>query len=266
MKLNDLVILVRGAGEIASATAHRLHQCHFKVCLTEIAEPMAVRRGVAFCEAVFDGEKEVEGVTAKLIMHPSEIAQVWHEGKIPMLIDPEARIKQSLKPDVIIDGIMAKKNMGTRLNDAPQVIGLGVGFRAGMDVHTVIETKRGHNLGKVIHSGESVPDTGVPGEIAGYSIERVLRAPQAGRLTVKQDIYDSVQGGQVVATVGDVLIRASIPGVIRGMLRDGTTVYQGMKIGDIDPRNIKEYCDAISDKSRAIAGGVLEAVLAKFNM
>ncbi len=265
MSQKELRVLVRGAGELASAVAHRLSRCHFRLVMTEVAQPQAVRRQVAFCEAVYDGEKEVEGITARLISSPDEIDRAWQEGRLPLLVDPEAKVKAVLKPDVLVDAIIAKKNLGTRMTDAPLVIGLGIGFYAGRDVHVVIETNRGHNLGRVIPEGEAEPDTGVPGVIAGFSWERVLRAPRAGGFSTVKEIGDLVDAGDVVALVDGAPVAARIGGVVRGLLRDGTRVHQGMKAGDVDPRGIKEYCYTISDKGRAIAGGVLEAVLSRFN-
>ncbi len=263
--LTDLVVLIRGAGELASGVARRLYSCHFRVCLTEIDQPQAVRREVSFCEAVYDGEKEVEGVTARLVTSPEEITLAWQEGKIPLLVDPEAQIKNSLKPDVLVDAILAKKNLGTRIKDAPLVIGLGPGFMAKKDVHVVIETNRGHNLGRMLLTGEAEPNTGVPGEIAGFAADRVFRAPGVGKFLNVKKIGDLVQAGDVVATVDNEPVKALISGVLRGLLRDRTEVYEGMKAGDIDPRGKKENCYTISDKARAIAGGVLEAIMYHYN-
>ena len=265
MPQNELKVIIRGAGELATAVAHRLYRCHFKLLLTEVAEPQAVRRELAFCEAVYDGEKEVEGVIAKLISTPDEIARVWQEGKLPVIVDPEATARKVMKPDVLLDAIIAKKNLGTKITDARLVVGLGIGFCAGRDVHVVIETNRGHNLGRVILDGEAEPDTGFPGVIAGFSWERVFRTPKAGRFTTSRKIGDMVSAGDVVAYVDDAPVKVIIDGVIRGLLRDGTQVHQGMKAGDVDPRGKKEYCYTISDKGRAIAGGVLEAILSCFN-
>src|SRR5512136_630653 len=172
-KTNELVVLIRGAGEMASGVIHRLHRSHFMVCMTEIAQPLAVRREVAFSEAIYDGEKEVEGVRAKLISKSGEIESLWKKGDIPILIDPDAmKTRKFLKPDVLVDAILAKKNLGTQISDAPLVIGLGPGFTAGEDVHIVVETNRGHGLCRVILSGTAEPDTGIPGEIGGYAAER----------------------------------------------------------------------------------------------
>jgi xanthine dehydrogenase accessory factor len=263
--LRDLVVLIRGAGELASGVAHRLHSSHFRICLTDIDHPQAVRREVSFCEAVYDGEKEVEGVTARLVTSPEKIILPWQEGKIRLLVDPEAEIKNSLKPDVLVDAILAKKNLGTCIEDAPLVIGLGPGFTAKKDVRVVIETNRGHNLGRMLLTGEAEPNTGVPGEIAGFAADRVFRAPGAGKFSNVRKIGDFVQAGDVVATVNNEPVKALIRGVVRGLLRHGTVVYRGMKAGDIDPRGKKENCYSISDKARAIGGGVLEAIMYHFN-
>lgn len=263
--LSELTVLIRGAGEMASGVAYRLVSSHFKVCLIEISHPVAVRREVSFCEAVFEGEKEVEGVVARLISSPNDVFQVWKEGKMPLLIDPEAKAKDILKPDVLVDAILAKKNLGTKISDAPLVIGLGPGFQAGKDVHQVVETNRGHNLGRVILQGEAEKNTGIPGAIAGVSIDRVLRAPQAGVFSTSKDIGEHVDAGEVIGTVDGSIVRTKIGGVIRGLIRNGLEVPRGIKLGDVDPRDIKEYCYTISDKARAVAGGVLEGILRHFN-
>jgi xanthine dehydrogenase accessory factor len=265
-KIEGLFVLIRGAGEMASGVAHRLHQSHFKICMVEIPQPLAVRREVSFCESIYDGEKEVEGVRAKLISKQEQIQAVWEEGKIPVLVDPDLkRTKQFLKPDVLVDAIMAKKNLGTHINDAPLVIGLGPGFTAGRDVHFVIETNRGQSLGKVIRNGAATPDTGIPGEIGGYTVERVLRTMKKGVFRSQRSIGDRVNKGSVVAVVDDFPVIAGISGVVRGLLREGVEVKKGMKVGDIDPRGKKELCFTISEKARAIGGGVLEAILYRFN-
>ncbi|MGQ9645614.1 MAG: selenium-dependent molybdenum cofactor biosynthesis protein YqeB [Thermodesulfobacteriota bacterium] len=264
--LNEHVILIRGAGEMASGVAHRLHRCHFKVCMLEIPRPLAVRREVSFCEAIYEGEKEVEGVVAMFVSKAEEIPSVWKEGAIPLLVDPEGKKTRSfLQPDIVVDAIMAKKNLGTQLSDAPLVVGLGPGFTAGKDVHMVIETNRGHNLGRVIWSGSAEPDTGIPGEIGGYTVERVLRTMKKGIFHPQRSIGDRVNKGTVIAVVDDFPVIAKISGVLRGLIREGVEVKKGMKVGDIDPRGKKEYCFSISEKARAIGGGVLEAILYWFN-
>jgi xanthine dehydrogenase accessory factor len=265
-KVDDLAILIRGAGEMASGVAHRLHQSHFKICMLEIPHPLAVRREISFCEAIYGEEKEVEGVRAKFIFTPQEVQSTWKEGKIPLLVDPDGRKTRSfLKPDVVVDAVLAKKNLGTHIKDAPLVIGLGPGFTAGKDVHIVIETNRGQNLGKMILTGTAEPDTGIPGQIGGFTVERVLRTMKKGIFRPQKSIGDRVSKGSVVAVVDDFPVIAKISGVVRGLLREGVEVRKGMKVGDIDPRGKREFCFTISDKARAIGGGVLEAILYWFN-
>ncbi len=265
-RIGELLILIRGAGEMASGVAHRLYQSHFKICMLEILHPVAVRREVSFCEAVYLGEKEVEGVQAKLISKQQQIQSVWEEEKIPLLVDPDLkRTKQFLKPDVLIDAVMAKRNLGTQIEDVPLVIGLGPGFTAGKDVHMVIETNRGQNLGKMIRNGAAEPDTGLPGDIGGYTVQRVLRTLKKGTFHPHKNIGERVNKGSVVAVVDDFPVIAEVGGVVRGLLREGAIVKKGMKVGDIDPRGKRELCFTISDKARAIGGGVLEAILYRFN-
>lgn len=250
---------------MATGVAHRLFRSGFLVCLTEIPEPLAVRRAVSFCEAVFEKEKEVEGVKARLVRTENEIRSAWNQEWLPLIIDPDAKIRRLIKPEVMVDAILAKENLGTRIGDAFLVIGLGPGFRAGEDVHVVIETNRGHNLGRIITQGVAEPNTGVPGNIDGYTRERVLWVPAEGIFRAKKNIGDPVQAGETVAEVGETPVTAEISGVLRGILRDGIRVRKQMKAGDIDPRGTRENCFTISDKARAIAGGVLEAILMKFN-
>jgi len=265
-KTSELVVLIRGAGEMASGVVYRLHRSHFKVCMTEIPEPLAVRREVAFSEAIYDGKKEVEGVQAGLISRPEEIEVSWKNDEIPILIDPDAKVtRQFLKPDILIDAILAKKNLGTKISDAALVIGLGPGFTAGKDVHLVVETNRGHDLGRVILKGSAEADTGVPGEIGGYTIERLLRTMKKGIFHPQKSIGERVNKGAVVAVSDDFPVIAKISGVVRGLLRDGVEVKKGMKVGDIDPRGKRELCFTISEKARAIGGGVLEGILYWFN-
>ncbi len=265
-KLSEVIVLIRGGGEMASGVAHRLHQSHFKVCMIEIPDPLAVRREVTFSEAIHEGEKEVEGVKAKFVSKTEGIESLWKKRQIPILIDPDGRRTISfLKPDVLVDAIMAKKNFGTQINDARWVIGLGPGFTAGEDVHIVIETNRGNNLGKMILNGSAEPDTGIPGEIGGYTIERLLRTMKKGIFHPQKIIGERVDKGVVVAVVDDFPVIAKISGVVRGLLREGIEVKKGMKVGDIDPRGKRELCFNISDKARAIGGGVLEAILYQYN-
>jgi xanthine dehydrogenase accessory factor len=264
--MDEVIILIRGAGEMASGVAHRLHRSHFNVCMLEISNPVAVRREVSFCEAIYEGEKEVEGVRSKFISRPEEIHSAWQKGKIPILVDPDGEnTRRFIKPDVLVDAIMAKKNSGTYIKKAPLVIGLGPGFYAEKDVHIVIETNRGHDLGRLILKGAAEPDTGIPGNIGGYTVERVLRTMKKGVFHPQKEIGDRVNKGSVVAVVDDFPVMAKISGIVRGLIREGVEVKKGMKVGDIDPRGKRESCFTISDKARAIGGGVLEAILYWFN-
>jgi xanthine dehydrogenase accessory factor len=264
--IDEVIVLIRGAGEMASGVAHRLHQSHFKVCMLEISHPVAVRREVSFCESIYEGEKEVEGVRSKFISKPEEIHSVWKDGEIPILVDPDGeKTRRFIKPDVLVDAIMAKKNLGTHIKKAPLVIGLGPGFYAGKDVHIVIETNRGHDLGRLILKGAAEPDTGIPGNIGGYTVERLLRTMKKGVFHPQRRIGDRVNKGSVVAVVDDFPVMAKISGFVRGLIREGVEVKKGMKVGDIDPRGKREFCFTISDKARAIGGGVLEAILYWFN-
>ena len=263
--LNNMCVMIRGGGEMASGVAHRLFRAHFKVFMTEIPHPLCVRRTVSFCEALFDEAQEVEGITARRVASPKEVPPLWNKGMIPLLIDPEGVSRDALKPSVIVDAILAKKNTGTHTGDAPLVIGLGPGFWAGRDVDVVIETNRGHDLGSVIYDGPPEPDTGVPGDIAGVGAKRVLRAPRDGAFRPVKEIGAMVEEGEAVAWVEDEPVTASISGVLRGLLREGTSVQKGLKSGDVDPRGKRENCFTISEKARAIGGAVLEAILAQFN-
>jgi xanthine dehydrogenase accessory factor len=266
MAVKNLKVLIRGGGELATAVACRLADSHFKVIMTEVSKPQAVRRNVSFCEAVYEGTKTVEGKTARLVSSAGETRAAWKAGQLALIVDPDVTILSDIKPDIEIDAIIAKKNLGTRMTDAELVIGLGIGFEAGKDVHVVIETNRGHNLGRVMRAGIADADTGNPGNIGGYTTERVLRAPSAGTFRTVKKIGDMVKAGDIVAYVGKEPIKAAIPGVVRGLLRDGTPVTKGLKAGDVDPRGNKEYCSTISDKGRTISGGVLEAILEHFNI
>ena len=263
--LHDLVILVKGGGEMASGVVQRLARSGFRVCITELAEPLAVRRRVSFCEAVFTGRCEVEGTVARRVSGSKEIWRCWDNGEVPVVIDPACAIRTGLAPHVLVDAILSKNNACTALSDAALVIGLGPGFRAGRDVHVVVETNRGHHLGRVIEEGEAEPDTGIPGEIGGFTRERVLRAPASGRFRGRKRIAERVEPGEVVAEIEGVPLRASIAGVLRGILHDGLRVETNMKVGDVDPRASREHCLTISEKARAIGGAVLEAVMRKYN-
>jgi len=266
-KLPEFIVLIRGGGEVASAIAHRLHLSHFRVCLTEIANPLAVSRGTSFSEAVFDGRKTIEGVTAELVPTSlKEFYEVWQRGNMPLVIDPKASIKGKIKPEVLVDSIMAKRNTGTKITDAPLVIGMGTGFYTGRDVHMVVETNHSNNLGKVIFEGKAEKNTGTPVAIGGLTRERVIWAPQAGIFTTGMEIGDSVVAGESIARVGDLGLQAPISGMLRGLIRDGVKVSKGTKLVEVDPVNDSAVCYVIRDKMRAIAGGVLEAIMLKFNI
>ena len=254
-------IVIRGAGDLATGVAHRLYRSGFRVVMTELAEPLAIRRAVSFSEAVAQGSTEVEGIKARKVASAGEALKVLRAGVIPVLVDPDGSHIPELAPDVLVDARMAKRNLGTRLSDAPVVIGLGPGFTAGEDVHAVIETNRGHNLGRVILQGGAEPDTGVPGEIAGRSSERVVRAVATGRFTPRREIGETVRAGEILGEIDGQAVTAPIDGVLRGLIRAGTLVTTGLKIGDVDPRAVREHCFTISDKGRALGGAVLEAIL-----
>jgi xanthine dehydrogenase accessory factor len=263
----DLVIGIKGAGEMASAAAWRLFQSGFAdIFLMETAAPLAVRREVSFCEAVYDGSKAVEGVEALRAEGPEQFHAIWAAGKIAVTVDPAWNALRCIRPAVLVDAILAKKNLGTCTHEADVVIGLGPGFVAGRDVHFVIETQRGHHLGRILTTGAAAPNTGIPGPIAGRTAERVLRAPAEGEFRTGCRIGDLIEEGQVVGQVGASLIHSRIGGVLRGLIRPGTRVARGLKIGDIDPRGEVSFCFSISDKARAIAGSVLEAVLRAYNL
>ncbi|MFC2049957.1 selenium-dependent molybdenum cofactor biosynthesis protein YqeB [Chloroflexota bacterium] len=264
-KLTELTVLIKGGGEVASGVAHRLYRAHFKICLTEAPNPQAVSRGVSFSEAVYDGEKEVEGVVAKLVKSFSDIPTVWGENKIPIIVDPEAAIKDTLHPSILIDAIMAKRNLGTRLTDADLVIGLGPGFQAGKDVHLIVETNNSERLGEVIFAGEAEKNTGVPIAIDGLTSERVLHSTDDGLFVTEREIGERVTAGEVIASVGRHAFKAPIGGVVRALLRSGIQVKEGTKLAEIDQVASKEICYSIRARVRAIAGGVLEAILIRFN-
>ncbi|MFQ5915058.1 MAG: selenium-dependent molybdenum cofactor biosynthesis protein YqeB [Nitrospinota bacterium] len=257
----DAFVVVRGAGDIATGVIHRLVRSGFPVIATEIASPSVIRRTVAFAEAVLEGECAVEGMTARRADDAQQALRLCREGLVPVVVDPQARIVQELKPFALVDAILAKRNVGTRRADADVVIGLGPGFVAGEDADVVIETNRGHDLARLILEGSAEPNTGVPGNVGGHSAGRVLRAPCAGVFRAVRKIADRVKAGEAVAEVDGRPVVTAIEGVLRGLLRDGMKVEEGFKVGDVDPRCRPEHCFTISDKARAIGGGVLEALL-----
>ena len=254
-------VVIRGAGDLASGVALRLWRAGMDVVLLDVEKPTAIRRTVAFSEAIVHGVQRVEDVTARLAT--AETAEeTLAAGYIPVLVDPEGRSVPKLKPDALVDAILAKRNLGTEIRDAPVVIGVGPGFTAGVDCHAVVETMRGHSLGRVIREGSAIPNTGIPGLIGGFAGERVLRAPAAGLFHPLRDIGDAVTEGEVLATVEGKSMPATLTGILRGILPEGTEVFPGMKAGDIDPRCQRSHCFTASDKALAVGGGVLEAILA----
>jgi len=261
----DLLVVIKGAGEMATGVAWRLHKSHIRVLMTETHEPLAVRSAVSFCEAVYEGRMTVEGVEAILIKHPDEITKAWENSQIPLLIDPKLKIMNNIKPDILVEATLSKRNTGIYKNDAPLVIALGPGYNAGQNAHLVVETNRGHHLGRIFESGYAQTNTGVPGTISGFSLERILRAPADGIFETKFVLGDSVDSGQVVATVASEPVVAQIQGILRGFIRSGMRVKSGLKVGDIDPRGDRGYVKTISEKARAIGGSVLECICRKYN-
>lgn len=262
-------IVVRGAGDLATGVIVRLVNCGFRVLVTECEQPSAIRRQVALSEAVYDGSATVEGVTCRRIAEAAQAERVWAEGAVPLLVDAGADCIETIRPVVVVDAILAKRNLGTHRGMAPITVALGPGFTAGADVDAVIETMRGHDLGRILYTGAAQPNTGVPGLIAGHDLDRVIHAPASGRLRPAFDaagqeigIGSLVRQGDLLAYVGDTPVIATLDGVVRGLIRADFAVTRGLKIADIDPRiEQKKNCNTISDKARNIAGGVVEAIL-----
>lgn len=257
------VVLVKGAGEMASGVACRLHRSNIsRLVMVDLPNPLCVRRTVSFCEALIDGVARVEDIDAVAVQDPAAIEAAWSERRIPV-VTTERWSQLGRRPvvDVVVDAILAKRNLGTARGEAPLVIALGPGFEAGVDCDAVIETNRGHDLGRVLHRGSAQANTGIPGEIGGFDIERVLRAPRSGVFTSARRIGDPVARDEVIGEVDGMAVTAAISGTLRGLIRPATPVGTGLKIGDVDPRGRTEYCATVSDKARAIAGGVLEAIL-----
>ena len=262
-------ILVRGAGDLATGVIVRLARCGFRVCALECANPSAIRRKAAFCEAVWQGQAQVEGLICRRIDRPEQAESVARQGQIPLLVDEACAAVSVLRPAAVVDAIIAKRNLGTNRSLAPITIGLGPGFTAGADVDAVVETMRGHHLGRVILSGSAIPNTGIPGNIGGYTAQRVIHSPTSGPMIFVPDaqgrpidIGTLVTQGQVIARVGEEPVYATLTGVLRGLIREGYPVTKGLKIADIDPRPEQAaFCDTVSDKARSIGGGVVEALL-----
>lgn len=262
--MTGVKVLLRGGGEMASGVAHCLALAGLRVLISELHTPLAVRREVSFCEAVFDGRKTVEGITAGRIEDVRQAGALWRRGEIPVLVDPAMECLDRLEPMVIVDALLAKRNTGLHRDMAPLTIGLGPGFNAPDDVHIALETKRGHDLGRLIYQGSPVPNTGVPGDTGGYTYQRVLRAPSDGIFETDHKLGDVVEEGQVVATVGGQGVVAGVGGVLRGLIRPGYPVHRGLKVGDVDPRGEMAYLFSIGEKPRTLGGAVLQAIMSHF--
>lgn len=256
-----MLAVVRGAGDIASAIALRLKRCGIDVAMLEIEKPLTVRRTVAFSDAVRTGETVVEGVKAQRTENAQAAKSLISQGIIPVLVDPEGSSIPALEPDAVVDAILAKRNLGTHMDMAPVVVAVGPGFTVGEDCHAVVETMRGHTLGRAYYEGSALPNTAIPGFIGGFAGERVLRASADGLFRGIVSIGDHVQEGDVVACVEGQPVVATISGVVRGLIADDVPVWKGLKCGDVDPRDDASFCSLVSDKGLAVAGGVLEAIL-----
>ena len=253
-------IVVRGGGDLATGVVQKFHRAGFDVVILETPAPTAIRRSVALCEAVYDGAAQVEDITCRKVNSPDELESCWRCGSVALLVDPQGETLGDIRPNAVIDVILAKRNLGTSMDMAEVTIGLGPGFCAGKDVHAVIETMRGHDLGRLILRGSAQPDTGIPGEIGGKGAERVLRAPAGGTLACQKQIGDIVEQGEIVFTVDGQAVCAPFTGLLRGILREGAKVPKGMKTADIDPRTDVDW-RTISDKARCLGGAALEAYL-----
>lgn len=255
-------VIVRGGGDIASGTIQKLHRAGFQVLVLEIDKPTTIRRKAAFSEAVYHGVTEVEGIRAVLVSSKEEILKAWQQGEIPLAVDPKGEFLDVIQPIALVDAILAKKNLGTTKEMAPITVALGPGFKAGLDAHIVIETMRGHDLGRLIFEGYAKKNTGAPGIIGGYDIERVIYSPYEGKIKNLKKIGDLVEAGETIAFIEGQQVKSSIEGVLRGIIKDGFQVTIGLKIADVDPRleQVKN-CITISDKARTIGGGVLEGIL-----
>lgn len=257
-----MLVMIKGAGDIASGIAMRLWRAGINVVMTDLPRPSSIRRTVCFSEAVYRGETMIEEVRARRAENAADALRLLEENILPVIVDPKAESAKELHPDVIVDAILAKENLGTAITDAPGVVGVGPGFTAGVDCHAVVETMRGHTLGRVIWSGGAIPNTGVPGEIGGYTVERVMHSPCGGVFHALRQIGDTVEAGETVATVGGEPLYAKITGTLRGILPEGFEVpREHFKSADVDPRCRLFHCFTVSDKALSVGGGVLEAVL-----
>lgn len=257
---NGRLAIVRGAGDLATGVIITLKKAGFRVIATEISKPTVIRRTVAFADAVYKGEMTVEDISAIRLDDISKLEEVLKEGKVPVIIDEDMSLLNTIKPDILVDAILAKKNLGTKIDFAPFTIALGPGFCAGVDVDVVVETKRGHNLGRLIYSGSAEKNTGIPGDIMGFGKERVVKAPRIGIFKGVKKIGDIVKKGEIIAYVDDAPVFATLDGMLRGLLNDGLNVTEGFKIADIDPRGDKAEYLTVSDKARSLGTHVLLAI------
>lgn len=255
------IVLIRGGGDLASGTAIRLHRAGFAVLITELDQPLALRRLVSFAEAVYAGEVSIEGIIGCRCEGFADAKSVLDSGRIPILVDPEAEIRVRLEPSAIVDARMLKAVQEADQDFKGLMIGLGPGFKAGANCHAVIETQRGHTMGRVIRDGEAAPDSGVPEPVSGYDIDRVLRAPADGRMKSSVGLGTIVKKGELIGSVNGARLVAPFNGALRGLIHDGVSVHQGMKVGDLDPRMEPSHCFLVSDKAFAVGGGVLEAIM-----
>jgi xanthine dehydrogenase accessory factor len=265
-KLNELIVLIRGGGQEGSAIAHRLYGSHFRICITEIASPLEVNRGVCFSEAIYDHTKTVEGITGERTQPLMEhIYRVWREGKLPVLVDPDLSAKPLLRPDVLINAMMLGRETSTRLTDAPLVIGIGPGFTAGGDVHLVVESE-GRSAGKILLEGKSAEGNEKSAENKPLVAETFVRAEEAGVFTTDKNLCDAVISGDLIGKMGEMPIKAPVSGILRGILRSDVKVLANARLAEIDSLNDKSVCLNIPDKMRLISGGVLEAIMQILNL
>lgn len=260
--IKDMTVVVRGGGDLATGVIQKFHRSGFKVVILETGQPLAIRRTVSLCSAVYEGRYQVEDLTARKITDPAQCPAIWRNGEIPLLVDPAGQSLTCLRPTILVDAIIAKKNLGTNRKMAPVTIALGPGFSAPQDVNVVIETMRGHQLGRLIFEGTALPNTGVPGILGGKSRERVVHSPAAGVVKHVHHIGDRVRAGEVIFYVDSTPVLSPLDGTLRGLIQEGLTIPQGLKAADVDPRP-KETVDflTISDKARALGGAALEAAL-----
>jgi xanthine dehydrogenase accessory factor len=256
------IILIRGGGDLASGVALRLFHAGLNIVITELPQPLAVRRAVSFSEAIYEGQTTVEDVTGRAVVDPADMLKILNilgKRQIPVVVDPDCSVAQTLHPLAIIDGRMRKQPPEPLTHHAALYLGLGPGFTAPTNCHAVIETRRGHSLGRVIWNGAARDDTSQP----EGDPRRVLRAPTDGILQSKARVGDHFELGQAIAAINDDVIAAPFAGILRGIIHPGLAVRSGMKIGDLDPRDQRDYCFTVSDKALAVGGGVLEALLVR---